>query len=75
MALSNCSSKRSGDTLAAGRAVYNGETPAAEILGASREPAPGRSPGRVGPTNHIATNGRAAMQVSGTNPEPSHPNL
>ena len=31
-------------TLAAARAVYNGEATAAEILGASREPAPGQSP-------------------------------
>jgi integrase len=35
-----------GCTLATARAVYNGEATAAEILGASREPAPGRSPGR-----------------------------
>ena len=40
-----------GCTLAAARAVYNGEATAAEILGASREPAPGRSPDAVGPTN------------------------
>ena len=33
-----------GCTLAAARAVYNGEATAAEILGASREPAPRRSP-------------------------------
>jgi hypothetical protein len=34
-----------GCTLAAARAVYNGEATAAEILGASRGPAPERSPG------------------------------
>ena len=60
-----------GCTLADARAVYNGEATAAEILGASREPAPGRSPGRSRSNEPVATNGRAASRVSGTNPEPS----
>ena len=64
-----------GCTLAAARAVYNGEATAAEILGASREPAPRRSPGRSRSKAPIATNGRTVRQVSGTNPEPSYPNL
>jgi hypothetical protein len=60
-----------GCTPAAARAAYNGEATAAEILGASREPAPGKSPGRSRSNEPLATNGRAASQVSGTNPEPS----
>ena len=60
-----------GCTLTAARAVYNGEATAAEILEESRGPAPGQSPGRSGSNERIATNGRAASQVSGTNPEPS----
>jgi integrase-like protein len=60
-----------GCTLADARAVNNGEATAAEILGASREPAPGRSPERSRSNEPLATNGRAASQVSGTNPEPS----
>ena len=64
-----------GCTLAAARAFYNGEATAAEILGASREPAPERSPGRSRSKESLAMNGRAARQVSGTNPEPSYPNL
>jgi hypothetical protein len=51
-----------GCTLAAARAVYNGEATAAEILGASREPAPGQSP-RSRSNEPLATNGRAASQV------------
>ena len=47
-----------GCTLADARAVYNGEATAAEILGASREPAPGRSPGR-GRSNEPACDERA----------------
>ena len=49
--------------------------PAAEILGASRGPVPGESPGRSRSNEPLATNGRAARQISGTNPEPSYPNL
>lgn len=60
-----------GCTLAAARAVYNGEVTAAEILGASCEPSPGRSPGRSRSNEPRGTNGRGARQVSGTNPEPS----
>jgi integrase len=60
-----------GSTLTAARAIYNGETTAAEVLAASSDPAPGRSRGRGRSQARIATNGRAAPQVSGTNPEPS----
>jgi len=54
-----------GSTPAAARAVYNGEATAAEILGASREPAPGRFPERTRSNEPLATNGRAARMVSG----------
>ena len=47
-----------GCTLAAARAVYNGEATAAKIVGASREPAPGRSPGRSRSNEPLAMNGR-----------------
>ena len=61
-----------GSTLSAARAIYNGEATTAEVLAASLEPAPsGRSRGGGRPKARTATNGRAARQVSGTNPEPS----
>ena len=60
-----------GCTLAAARAIYNGEATAAEIFVASSEPAPRRSRGSSRSKAPIATNGHTVRQVSGTNPEPS----
>jgi hypothetical protein len=60
-----------GCTLAAARAVYNGEATAAEILVASSELAPRRSSGSSRSKAPTATNGRTVRQVSGTNAEPS----
>jgi hypothetical protein len=59
-----------GCNLAAARAIYNGEATAPDILVASSEPAPRRSRGSSRSKAPVATNGHAARQVSGTNPEP-----
>ena len=62
-----------GCTLPEARAIYNGEATAAEILGASRNrPRSGLAGRSIQGSG--AKNGRAARQVSGTNPEPGDPN-
>jgi integrase len=60
-----------GCTLTEARAIYNGETTVAEILGTGSEPTGAGPRGRDGSKARVSKNGRAGRQVSGTNPEPS----
>jgi Phage integrase family len=60
-----------GCTLTEARAIYNGETTVAEVLGTSSEPTGAGPRGRDRSKARVSKNGRAGRQVSGTNPEPS----
>ena len=63
-----------GCTLAEARAIYNGESTVADILGTNPEPTgkPPRGSGRSKARD--SRNGRRQRGVSGTNPEPSEEN-
>ena len=63
-----------GCTLPEARAIYNGETTVAEMLGESSKPAPERPRGRGRSKARLSTDRLGGAEVSGTNPEPSAKN-
>ena len=63
-----------GCSLAEARAIYNGESTVADILGTNPEPTETRPRGSGRSNARAPRNGRRQRRVSGTNPEPSGEN-